>query len=60
MITDVHIILGELTPKSLALQRIERTAFAVVNPLELYLALFSLAVQVLNNLGNLVLRLFGL
>ncbi len=60
IITALHIVLGELAPKSLALQRTEKTAFAVVNLLEIYLALFRPAVQVLNNLGNLVLRLLGL
>lgn len=60
MLTALHIDLGKLAPKSLGLQRTEKTAFAVVNLLEIYLALFRPAVQVLNNLGNLVLRLLGL
>jgi putative hemolysin len=60
IITSLHIVLGELAPKSLALQRTEKTAFAVVNLLEIYLNLFRPAVQLLNNLGNLVLRLLGL
>jgi CBS domain containing-hemolysin-like protein len=60
IITALHIVLGELAPKSLALQRTEETAIAIVNPLELYLAIFHPAVHVLNNLGNFVLRLLGL
>ncbi len=60
IITALHIVLGELAPKSLALQRTEETAIAIVNPLELYLAIFHPAVHVLNNLGNFVLRLMGL
>ncbi|MHC5748840.1 MAG: hemolysin family protein, partial [Nostoc sp.] len=60
MITSLHIVLGELAPKSLALQRTERTAFAVINLLELYLVIFRPAVEVLNSLGNLVLKLIGL
>lgn len=60
IITSLHIVLGELAPKSLALQRTERTAFAVINLLELYLLIFRPAVQVLNSLGNLVLKLIGL
>lgn len=60
IITALHIVLGELVPKSLALQRTEETAIAIVNPLELYLAIFHPAVHVLNNLGNFVLRLLGL
>ena len=60
IITALHIVLGELAPKSLALQRTEGTAIAVVNLLELYLAIFRPAVRILNNLGNFVLRLLGL
>jgi CBS domain containing-hemolysin-like protein len=60
IITSLHIVLGELAPKSLALQRTERTAFAVINLLELYLAIFRPAVEALNSLGNFVLKLIGL
>ncbi|OUL30751.1 hemolysin family protein [Nostoc sp. 106C] len=60
IITSLHIVLGELAPKSLALQRTERTAFAVIKPLELYLAVFRPAVLALNNIGNFVLKLIGL
>jgi len=60
IITALHIVLGELAPKSLALQRSEATALSVVRPLALFLFLFRPAIIALNGLGNLVLRLFGL
>lgn len=60
IITSLHIVLGELAPKSLALQRSERTALAVVRPLGLFLVVFRPAILLLNGLGNGVLRLFGL
>ncbi|MGU3539821.1 hemolysin family protein [Methylobacterium sp. A54F] len=60
IITALHIVLGELAPKSLALQRSERTALAVVRPLGLFLLLFRPAILLLNGLGNGVLRVFGL
>jgi CBS domain containing-hemolysin-like protein len=60
IITALHIVLGELAPKSLALQRSEGTALWVVRPLAVFRWLFSPAITVLNGLGNLVLRLFGL
>lgn len=60
LINALHIVLGELAPKSLALQRTERTALTVAKPLELFLAVFRPAIFSLNTLGNLVLRLFGL
>ena len=60
LITALHIVLGELAPKSLALQRSESTALWVVRPLGLFRWLLSPAILVLNGMGNLVLRLFGL
>ena len=60
IITALHIVLGELAPKSLALQRSENTALGVVRLLELFLFLFRPAILTLNGLGNLVLRIFGL
>ena len=60
VITALHIVLGELAPKSLALQRSEGTALWVVRPLGLFRWLFGPAITVLNGLGNLVVRLFGL
>ncbi|HQT15674.1 MAG TPA: CNNM domain-containing protein, partial [Reyranella sp.] len=60
IITALHIVLGELAPKSLALQRSEGTALWVVRPLGLFLFLLRPAILTLNGLGNLVLRLCGL
>jgi CBS domain containing-hemolysin-like protein len=60
LITAMHIVLGELAPKSLALQRSERTALAVVRPLGVFLFVFRPAILFLNGLGNGVVRLFGL
>src|SRR5215213_2474347 len=52
IITALHIVLGELAPKSLALQRSEATALAVVRPLGWFLALLRPAIVVLHGLGN--------
>ena len=60
IITALHIVLGELAPKSLALQRSEATALWVVRPLGLFLFVLRPAIAALNGLGSLVLRLFGL
>src|SRR2546425_1278878 len=60
IITALHIVLGELAPKSLALQRSEGTALWVVRPIALFLFLLRPAIVTLNGLGNLVLRLCGL
>jgi len=60
IITALHIVLGELAPKSLALQRSEGTALWVVRPLGLFLFLLRPAIVTLNGLGNVVLRIAGL
>ena len=60
IITALHIVLGELAPKSLALQRSEGTALWVVRPLGVFLWLLRPAIYVLNGAGNLVLRMCGL
>ena len=60
IITALHIVLGELAPKSLALQRSEATALRVVRPLGVFLFLLRPVIVALNGLGNLVLRLCGL
>ena len=60
IITALHIVLGELAPKSLALQRSERTSLVIVRPLSLFLLIFRPAIMFLNGLGNGVLRLMGL
>jgi putative hemolysin len=60
IITTLHIVLGELAPKSLALQRSESTALGVVRPLAFFLMILRPAIMGLNGLGNLVLKLFGL
>jgi CBS domain containing-hemolysin-like protein len=60
IITALHIVLGELAPKSLALQRSEGTALWCVRPLRAFAFVLRPAIVVLNGLGNFVLRLFGL
>ena len=60
LITAGHIILGELVPKSIALQRTERTAFVVARPLLFFARLFRPFIALMNGLGNAVVRLFGM
>ena len=60
IITALHIVLGELAPKSLALQRSEGTALWCVRPLMLFAFVLRPAIVVLNGLGNLLLRVIGL
>jgi CBS domain containing-hemolysin-like protein len=59
-ITALHIVIGELAPKGVALQRPEGTALAVARPLRLFQLAFAWPIRGLNGVGNAVLRLAGL
>ncbi len=59
IITYSLIILGELVPKSLALERAERVALAVAAPMDVFMTLAHPFLMVMNRSANLVLRGFG-
>jgi putative hemolysin len=59
LITCLHVILGELVPKSLALQRGEQVALAVAAPMDVFLTLTRPFNFVMNSAAGSVLRLFG-
>ena len=57
IISLLHIVLGELVPKSLAIQRAESTALATAGFLKAFYWLFYPVIWSLNNIANLVLQL---
>ena len=59
LITALHVVAGELTPKGLALQYPERTAMVVAAPLRLFQVVFRPAIWLLNESGWLLARLIG-
>ena len=56
-LTAVAVIVGELVPKSLALQYPTRTALVTVLPMQWSLRIFSWSIRFLNGSGMLILRL---
>ncbi len=60
VITVLHITLGELAPKSLAIQRPESTSLAVAIPMQAFYWVFRPFIYVLNGLSGLLLRALGL
>jgi putative hemolysin len=58
-ITCLHVILGELVPKSLALQRAERVALAVAAPMDVFLTLTGPLTIGMSRVAGFVLRAFG-
>src|ERR1700685_3591160 len=59
LITYMHVILGELVPKTLALQRAEHIALAVAAPMEAFLTITRPVLFFMRRSGGLVLRVFG-
>ena len=59
-ITFLHIVLGELAPKTLALERAEKTALAIALPMQLFYKTFYYPIRLLDWAGTRVVRLFGL
>jgi len=57
-ITYFEVLLGELVPKSLALQRTERIALAVAGPMDVFIRMTRPAIRLMNRSAALVLRLF--
>lgn len=59
IITFLHIVLGELAPKTIALQRAEITSMFIIAPLTVFTKIFSPFIWILNGAGSMVLKLFG-
>lgn len=60
IITALHIVLGELAPKTVALERPENTALWVVKPTELFMKAFWPFIRALNGTGRFVVNLLGM
>jgi CBS domain containing-hemolysin-like protein len=60
IITFLHVVIGELVPKGIALQHSETVALAVSAPVRGFFVLFKPLIWVLQRSTEFVLRLFGL
>ena len=60
VITFLHIVIGELAPKTLALERAEKTALAISLPMEIFHRVFYYPIRLLDWAGTRTVRLFGL
>lgn len=60
IITVLHIVFGELAPKSIAIQRAESAALATAGPLRLFHWLFYPAIVLLNGMANRTLKAIGI
>jgi CBS domain containing-hemolysin-like protein len=60
VITALHITVGELAPKTIALERSEATALLVVGPTELFMKAFWPFIHAMNGMGRAIVNLIGL
>jgi CBS domain containing-hemolysin-like protein len=60
VITILHIVFGELAPKSLAIQKSVPTTLAVSVPLRFFYIVFRPLIWTLNGFANFILGLFGI
>ncbi len=60
LITFLHVVLGELIPKSIALEYTEKTALWVAKPMHGISFIFTPFIWALNGFGNLVLKVLGI
>lgn len=60
IITVLHIVFGELAPKSLAIQRPIGTTMSIALPLHFFYIVFRPFIWLLNGFANFILRLMGI
>ena len=60
IITFLHIVFGELAPKSIAIQRPVATTMKVAAPLQFFYYIFRPIIWILNGFANFLLRLMGI
>lgn len=58
-ITTLHVVLGELVPKSMALQRAEKLALLVARPMAVFLVAFGPLIKLFDGASNALLRSMG-
>ena len=59
VMTAMHVIIGELMPKSIALQNAEKVCLIIGRPILFFGKLFAPLIWLLNGTGNFLLRLIG-
>lgn len=59
VITYLHVVLGELAPKTIAIQRAEQVTLMLSRPLILYSKMMYPLIWLLNGSSNLLIRLLG-
>jgi len=59
LVTFMHVVFGELVPKSLAIQRAETVILWLAKPMRFFYFIFYPGVIIFNGTANRILKLFG-
>ncbi len=59
IITFLHIVFGELAPKTIALELAEKVAFIIALPMQIFYKVFYYPIKILDWTGTKVVRLLG-
>jgi CBS domain containing-hemolysin-like protein len=60
LVSFLHILIGELVPKSIAIRLTEQASLWTAKPLQFFRILFYLPLRILNGSANFILRWLGL
>lgn len=60
LITVLHIVFGELAPKSIAIRKAEATTMFIALPLKLFFIIFRPFIWLMNSISNGFLKLIGI
>jgi putative hemolysin len=60
LLTALHVVIGELVPKTVSLARAERVALLIARPFRWFLNTFRWAIDLLDNASSAVIRAMGI
>ncbi len=60
LITTLHIVLGELAPKSIAIRKAEQTTYVISIPLKVFFYIFKPFIWLMNSISNFLLKMIGI
>lgn len=59
LITTLHVVLGELVPKSMAIQQSEKVTLAIARPLQWFYAIAKPLIITFTSIANVILKMLG-
>ena len=60
IVTLMHVVIGELVPRSIALQHSEKTTLFIIRPMQFAKVIFKPFIWILNGCGNILLKLINI